>query len=105
MKHIEKRKRESKHYLTLYDTFKPGDRVKRSCMDKYGKSEEYEGIVMSIDKNNMKIFWDTLNRKYRPKEIDENFTNCSVDEIFEGSEKYTPFKREKRNLRNILKVH
>ena len=105
MKQYEKGKGRSKNYPSLYDVFNPGDRVKRSCTDKYGKSEEYEGIIMGMDDNSMEIFWDTLDRKYSPKEIDANFTNCPIDEIFKGSEKYTPIRKERDKYRHILKVH
>ena len=105
MKQYEKTKGRSEKYPSLYDVFKPGDRVKRSCTNKYDKSEEYKGIIMGMDDNSMEIFWDTLNRKYSPKEIDVNFTNCSIDEIFKGSEKYTPIKNERHNYKHILKVY
>jgi len=105
MKQPGERKGKYEKYPSLYDVFKPGDRVKRSCTNKDDEPEEYEGIIMGMDDNSMEIFWDTVNRKYRPEEIDANFTNCSMDEIFKGSERYTPIRNEKHKYKHILKVY
>lgn len=80
--------------LSLYDVFKLGDRVKRRYKDDSGRSREYTGIVLAIDKDNVEVYWDTLDGKYMPKEMDVAFTNCSKDDIFKGSEYYTPIRRE-----------
>ncbi len=83
-----------KNYPSLYDAFELGDRVKRVYIDKNGESKEYKGIILAIYDNGMEVYWDTENGKYRPKNMDIAFTNCSVDEIFKGDENHSPIKRE-----------
>lgn len=80
--------------LSLYDVFKLGDRVKRRYKDESGRSREYAGIVLAIDKDNVEVYWDTLDGKYMPEEMDVAFTNCSKDDIFKGSEHYAPIEKE-----------
>ena len=87
-------KRWSKNYPSLYDNFEPGDRVTRIRVDKNGKLDEYKGIIMRMNGEHLEIFWDIMDGKYRPSDIEVNFTNCSLNDIFEGSDKYTPIKRE-----------
>lgn len=87
-------KGKEKNYPSLYDAFELGDRVKRVYIDDNGKSKEYRGIILAIYDDGIEIYWDTENGKYRPKDMDLAFTNCSVDEIFKGDKKYTPIKRE-----------
>lgn len=82
------------NYPSLYDAFDLGDRVKRIYKDKNGKNKEYKGIVLAIDNNSIEIYWDTLNGKYNPKEMDIAFTNCPINEIFNGNEKYTPIEKD-----------
>jgi len=96
-------KRELKNYPALYDNFKPGDRVSRSRVDKSGKLDVYKGIIMRMNEKHLEIFWDVMDGKYRPKDIEVNFTNCSLNDIFEGSDKYTPIKREGYKNRHRLK--
>lgn len=80
-------------YPSLYDVFELGDRVKRSC--KHRRSyKEYKGTVLAIDKKGIEIYWDTVNGKYRPGNMDVTFTNCSLNEIFNGNEKFTPIKKD-----------
>ena len=86
---------EKEKYPPLYDVFELGDRVKRCYKDKNGKNKEYRGIVLAIDDHCMEIYWDTENGKYRPKDMDIAFTNCTVKEVFGGNKKYTPIEKEK----------
>jgi hypothetical protein len=81
-------------YSSLYDAFKLGDRVKRIYKDEHGKLKEYMGIILAIDKENIEVYWDTLNGKYRPYNMDVTFTKCSVDDIFKGDKYYSPIKKE-----------
>ena len=87
-------KRKSKNYPSLYDAFQLGDRVKRTYKDKNGKNKEYRGIVLAIDEKGIEIYWDTKDGKYRPQDMDIAFTNCQIDEIFIGTEVYTPIKKD-----------
>ena len=99
-----KGKRGSNNYPSLYDTFKPGDRVTRGRVDKNGKLDVYKGIILSMNSKHLEIFWDVIDGKYRPGDIEVNFTNCSFDDIFEGSKKYTPIKREGYKIRHRFKL-
>ena len=85
---------ESKNYPSLYDAFELGDRVKRMYKDKNGKDKEYKGIVLAIDKRSIEIYWDTKDGKYRPQDMNIAFTNCPINEIFKGTEEYTPIRRD-----------
>ena len=89
-----KNKEKIKRYPSLYDAFKLGDRVKRRYKDENGKSKEYMGIILAIDKENIEIYWDTLNGEYRPDNMDVTFTNCSVKDIFNGNKHYSSIKKE-----------
>jgi len=83
-----------KNYPQLYDAFELGDRVKRFYKDKNGRNKEYRGIVLAIDKNCIEIYWDTRDGKYRPNDMDIAFTNCPINEIFDGSKEYTPIEKD-----------
>ena len=90
------KKKKNDDYPSLYDVFKVGDRVKRNFYDNCsGKKLEYKGIIMAIDSNNMEIFWDMMNGKYRPKEIDIDFSSSSKEEIFKGKNHYSSIKKDK----------
>ena len=91
-KNEEKGKEEN--YPSLYDAFALGDRVKRFYKDKNGMNKEYRGIILAIDKKGIEVYWDTLDGKYRPNDMNIAFTNCPVIEIFKGSEKFTPIEKE-----------
>ena len=82
-------------YPSLYDYFKLGDRVMRSYRDKYGKKVEYKGVILKIEQKSLEVYWDTRDGKYKPGGIDISFTNCDLEEIFNGKDKYSPIKREK----------
>ena len=62
--------------------------------DKNGKNNEYKGIILAIDNKGIEIYWDTKDGKYRPKDMDIAFTNCPINEIFKGTEDYTPIKKD-----------
>ena len=94
----EYKEKKGHDYPSLYDAFQLGDRVMRSYQDKYGKKTEYKGIVLKIEKNNIEVYWDTKDGKYKPGEMDISFTNCKVEEIFRGDGDYTPIKKEKSFL-------
>ena len=83
-----------KDYPSLYDAFELGDRVKRTYRDDNGRNKEYKGIVLAIDDKCIEIYWDTKDGKYRPNDMDIAFTNCPVNEIFQGNEKYSPIEKD-----------
>lgn len=89
-------KEEFGKYPSLYDAFNLGDRVMRSYKDKDGKVKEYKGTVLAIDEDGIEIYWDTVNGKFRPQDMGIAFTNCPLYEIFDGTENYTPIKKEQR---------
>ena len=87
-------KERNKEYPSLYDAFKLGDRVKRRYKDENGKTREYAGIILAIDKENIEVYWDTLDGKYKPKDMDIMFTNCSINDIFKGNERYSSIRKD-----------
>lgn len=92
MKKYKVRKRES--YPSLYEAFELGDRVKRVYKDGNGMIKEFRGIILAIEDNCMEVYWDTEDGKYRPPTMDVAFTNCSVDEIFNGDKNYSPIEKQ-----------
>lgn len=88
------KKEKNKNYPSLYDTFDLGDRVKRIYKAKNGKNKEYKGIILAIDDKGIEIYWDARDGKYRPNDMDIAFTNCPINEIFRGNEKYTPIEKD-----------
>jgi len=90
---INKKKNE-KNYPSLYDTFELGDRVKRFYKNKNGNNKEYKGIILAINENEIEIYWDTKEGKYRPKDMQIAFSNCRIIEIFQGNENYSPIKKD-----------
>jgi hypothetical protein len=90
---IIKKISEKKGHPSLYDAFDLGDRVKRLYKDSYGNNKEYKGIVLAIDKKGMEIYWDTEDGKYKPGEMNIDFTHLELEEIFKGSNKYSPIKK------------
>ena len=87
-------KGKSKNHPSLYDAFQLGDRVKRVYKDKNGKNREYRGIVLAIDEKGIEIYWDTKDGKYRPQDMNIAFTNCPINEIFSGTDEYSPIKKD-----------
>jgi len=81
-------------YPSLYDAFNLGDRVRRTWKDEDGKVKEYKGTILAIDEESIEVYWDTLNGKFRPEYMDVAFTTCPLYEIFNGTEQYTPIKKE-----------
>lgn len=81
-------------YPSLYDIFKLGDRVKRNYIDKDGNIKKYAGIILAIYKDNIEVYWDTKEGKYKPDDMDLTFTNCKINEIFKGNKHYSPIKKE-----------
>jgi len=90
-----RRKKKNINYPSLYDIFELGDRVKKIYKDKNGKIKEYKGIVLAIDNKSIEIYWDSIDGKYRPREMDTAFSNCQVNEIFSGTEKYSSIQKDK----------
>ena len=92
--HKIRKKINEKNYPSLYDAFELGDRVKRIYIDKEGENKEYKGIILAIDEKGIEIYWDTIDGKYRPNDMNIAFTNCPKIEIFQGTEKYTPIEKD-----------
>jgi len=90
-----KTKGKKKDYPSLYDAFELGDRVKRTYHDKKDKYE-YKGIVLAIEDDSMEVYWDTMNGRYRPGDMNVAFTSCQRNEIFKGNDYYTPIKKDSR---------
>ena len=80
-------------YPSLYDKFELGDRVKRVSKNENGEKKTYKGIILSIDKKGLEIYWDTKNGKYRPSDMDIAFSHCELDEIFNGNKYYGPIEK------------
>lgn len=97
-----KRKHMHSTYPSLFQKFKPGDRVIRNWNGFKGNNEEYEGIIMTMDTDYLEIYWDTKNKTYCPKSIEEDFTKCSIDEVYNGNEEFSPIKSKKSSLNDIL---
>jgi len=94
MMNLYKKKGKANEYPSLYDAFNLGDRVRRVYTDKNGKPQEYRGIVLAIDDCSIEIYWDTRDGKYRPEDMNIAFTTCPINEIFKGSNYYTPIEKE-----------
>ena len=88
-----KRKKKNQAYPSLYDVFDLGDRVKRIYKDLNGDKIEFKGIVLAIEANSLEIYWDTKDGKYRPDNMNIDFTNCPINEIFTGTKEYSPIKK------------
>ena len=89
------KKEYSSKYPSLYDAFELGDRVRRSYKDKNGIYKEYKGIVLAIEDTSIEIYWDTLDGKYRPEDMNIAFTNCEVVEVFKGNKDFSPIKKDR----------
>ncbi len=88
-------KKKIQEYPSLYDVFELGDRVKRIYKDTDGSNIEFKGIVLAIDANSLEIYWDTQDGKYRPNNMNIEFTNCPINEIFSGTRDYSPIEKDK----------
>ena len=80
--------------LSLYECFKPGDRVKRTYQGGKGKNQINEGIIMTMDHDQLEIFWDKINGVYCPSLFDDEFTICFLEEVMYGTKKYSPMKQK-----------
>ena len=88
-------KNNGKKFHSLFDTFDLGDRVKRMYKDDYGNIKEYKGVVLAINKDGMKVYWDTEDGKYKPGKIDIAFTHCEIEDIFKGNKVYSPIRKDR----------
>jgi hypothetical protein len=91
-----------KQYPSLYEEFKPGERVCRRLKKESGEVEEYEGIIMAMDPDYMEIYWDTIDGEYSPEQIIDDFTLCDADEVYNGNREYSPIKRKKKKIADYL---
>lgn len=87
-----------KGYPSLYETFRPGQRVVRQHKKDSGELAEYEGIIMTMDPYSMEVYWDTIDGDYNPYEIADDFTLCDSDEVYNGTQEYSPIKRKKKRI-------
>lgn len=90
-----KRKKIQK-FPSLYDVFELGDRVKRVYKGINGDLTEFKGIVLAIDTNSIEIYWDTQDGKYRPSDMNIDFTHCPIEEIFSGTKEYSPIEKDNK---------
>jgi hypothetical protein len=95
---------DQKEYPSLFNTFRPGQRVVRQYKKDSGEIEEYEGIIMAMDAYNMEIYWDTVDGDYDPFEIIDDFTLCDADEVYNGSQEYSPIKRKKKGIADYFDI-
>ena len=98
------RKLENKIHPSLFDIFQLGDRVKRTFSDNEGNLQDYSGIIMAIYNDSIDIFWDTINNKYQPEQMEILFENYKMNEIFNGNKNYSSIKKEKYIFKDIFKV-
>lgn len=94
----------SKEYPSLYDEFKPGERVIRQYKNESGEIEEYEGIIMAMDPEFMEVYWDTIDGEYSPDQIIDDFTLCDADEVYNGTLEYSPIKHKKKGISDYLGI-
>lgn len=87
-----------KGYPSLYDDFKPGERVVRQYKKESGEVEEYEGIIMAMDAEYMEVYWDSIDGEYSPDQIVDDFTLCDVDEVYNGNQEYSPIKKKEKRI-------
>ena len=69
--------------------------MKRIIQQGKGQKKEVEGIIMSIDHDQLEVYWDTLDGIYCPKDIREVFTICNFEEVLYGTQKYSPIRLKK----------
>jgi len=86
---------EKKDFPSLYDCFELGQRVERSLKNKNGEIKVYKGIILAIDNEGMEIYWDTKDGRYLSEETDFGFCHCKIQEIYKGSSKYSPIKKDR----------
>ena len=91
-----------KQYPSLYDNFRPGERVVRRFTNESGEIEEYEGIIMAMDPDYMEVYWDTIDGEYSPDQIMDDFTLCDAEEVYNGNQEYSPIKHKKKRVVDYL---
>ena len=92
--HMRKKRKKTTSSKSLYDVFCLGDRVTRIYSDDKGTYKRYQGIILAIDSDSVKVFWDKVDGKSRYNGEDIGFDNCSREEIFYGNDYFSPIKRE-----------
>ena len=92
---IMKKRSRKQTYPSLFDTFKPGDRVIRKGNQKKHDRGLYEGIIMSMDIDYLQVYWDKKDGIYSAEPIDERFTTCPIDEVLHGNDEYSSIKPKK----------
>jgi hypothetical protein len=97
VKEIKIERGKIRKYPSLFDHFKPGERVVRSVRNNDGDIKVYEGIIMALDDDKMEVYWDTLDGRYRPEVIGNDFTLCSADEVLDGNTDFSPIKHKKQS--------
>mgnify|MGYP006273054269 CR=1 FL=1 len=100
----KKENAKTKGYPSLYDEFKPGQRVIREYKKESGEIEEYEGIIMAMDPDYMEVYWDTIDGEYSPDQINDDFTLCDADEVYNGNMEYSPIKRKKKDIADYFEL-
>ena len=86
---------EKNNNLTLFDLFNLGDRVNVKFINNIGEKEKYSGIVMSINKESIEVFWDKINGRYKPEKNNFTFNTFDIDDILNGNKNFSPIKKNK----------
>jgi hypothetical protein len=81
--------------LSLLRQFKPGDRVKRYYHGEPGSINMYEGIIMTVNHDQLEIYWDKIDGVYCPNLIENDFTICNFDEVRNGNQEFSALKQKK----------
>jgi hypothetical protein len=50
----------------------------------------------------MEIYWDTIDGEYSPDQIVDDFTLCDADEVYNGTQEYSPIKRKKKRIADYI---
>ena len=85
---------EKNNNLTLFDLFNLGDRVNVKFINNTGEKKKYSGIVMSINKESIEVFWDKINGRYKPEKNNFTFNTFEIDDIINGNENFSPIKKK-----------
>lgn len=84
-----------KELPSLYDAFCLGDRVSRVYKDGMGNRAKYEGIVLGITEDEIKVCWDKQKGSRSISEMESiDFTDCSKEEVFRGNNKFSPIRKK-----------
>ncbi len=93
-----------KELPSLFEIFQLGDRVKRSYTDKDGNIQVYSGIIMDIYPDSINVFWDKVDDRYILNYFENVFKKLTINDIFNGSNNYSPIKKEEYIFKDIIRI-